>query len=66
MIHHKVTSSNIDSIAYKMGVLHVRFKNGGLYEYLGVSPEQFMSLKEAESVGKHLNGMCLKGKKVTT
>ncbi len=65
MIHHHVTSSNIESVAHKGTVLHVKFKHGGTYEYLDVSQEQFLGLKHAESVGKHLNSMGLKGKKVT-
>ena len=65
MKHHKVESSNIESVAHKGTVLHVKFKHGGTYEYLDVSPEKFEALKGAESVGKHLNQMGIKGKKVT-
>lgn len=65
MKHHSVTSSNVCSIAHKGTVLHVKFRHGGIYEYLNVSQEQFEELKGAESVGKHLNSMGLKGRKVT-
>ena len=65
MQHIKVTSSNITSVAHKGSVLHVRFKNGGLYEYQGISKDDFNDLVNAESVGRHLNQMGIKGKKVT-
>jgi hypothetical protein len=60
----KVLSSNIDSIGFEKGVMQVKFKNGGLYEYQGVTLEQFVALKSAESVGKHLNSMGIKAKRI--
>jgi hypothetical protein len=61
-----VVSSNIDSIGHENGVMRVKFKNGGTYEYQGVTPEQFVAMKSAESVGKHLNSMGIKGKRIDT
>lgn len=66
MKHHKVVSSNISSIAFDKGVMHVTFLNGGLYEYQGVTASQFSELREADSIGKHLNGMGIKGVKIET
>lgn len=64
IVHHQVSSSNIATVGFSEGVMEVRFKNGGLYRYEGVTLEQFVALKNAESVGRHLNGMGLKGKKI--
>jgi hypothetical protein len=61
MDHIKVQSSNIESVAHKGTVLHVRFKNGGLYEFMDVSKDQFNALVNAESPGKHFNSMGIKG-----
>ncbi len=64
MKHVSVTSSNIESIGFEKGVMQVKFKNGGLYAYQGVTLEQFVALKAAESIGKHLNSMGIKGKRI--
>jgi hypothetical protein len=60
MDHIQVSSSNIDSIGYdpETQVLAVKFKNGGLYHYHGVPPEEHSHLVNAPiegSHGKHLN-----------
>lgn len=50
----KVASSNIEAVDHDGGsTLRVRFKNGGVYEYQGVSEEAYQALLTAESVGKH-------------
>lgn len=67
MIYYTVTSSNIEAVGHSGHsgtTMHVTFKNGNTYEYHGVSFEQFQELKNAESVGKHLHGMKLTGKKM--
>jgi len=64
MQHHEVKSSMIESIAHKGTTLHVKFKGGATYEYQNVKPEQFQMLKNAPSVGQHLNKMGIKGVKL--
>lgn len=49
-----VESSNLESIGYT-GVLEVRFKGGGTYQYLGVPEDVYKKLLEAESKGAFLN-----------
>jgi hypothetical protein len=52
---HKVKSSNIESIGYDEGThrMRVKFSSGTLYEYEGVSKENYQKLRDAESVGSH-------------
>lgn len=61
MQHHGVKSSMVSSIAHKGDVLHVTFKGGKTYEYQGVSASQFHALQNADSIGRHLNAMKIKG-----
>lgn len=61
MKHHEINSSMAASIAHKGDTLHVTFKGGKTYEYKGVTAKQFEDLKSADSFGKHLNGMNIKG-----
>ena len=46
-----VSSSNLDCIGYKLGVLYVRFNSGQCYSYKGVPFDTFDALRNAESVG---------------
>jgi hypothetical protein len=55
MSWNKVKSSNIEAMAYVEGVVKVRFKNGTEYHYQGVPEEVFLSVVNAESVGKAFN-----------
>lgn len=55
-----VSSSNLDCIGYKLGVLYVRFKSGQCYSYKGVPFDTFDALRNAESVGSFF---CAKVKK---
>lgn len=50
-----VESSQIEGIGHspESNTLAMKFKNGGLYHYANVTPEDFAALKEAESVGSH-------------
>lgn len=52
-----VDSSNVGSIAFddKTQTICVKFKNGGLYSYIGASEEIYMGLVHANSVGQYLN-----------
>lgn len=51
-----VESSNVESVGYnpETETLHVRYKNGSLYEYAGVPQDTHEELMAAESVGQHL------------
>lgn len=60
---HPVESSSISAIGHKDGVLRVKYKNGGLYNFYGVTAEEFHHLKGAKSIGKHLNRMKIPGRK---
>lgn len=52
-----VTSSNVSHIGYDPASreLHITFKSGGTYSYGNTSPEEFMALKSAPSIGKHIH-----------
>jgi hypothetical protein len=50
-----VESSSIDSVGYEKNVLEVRFRNGGLYQYLDVPEEALAMLMRAESKGRFFN-----------
>ncbi len=51
----KVESSTVNAISYKNNILFVRFNNGGVYMYEGISEELYESFKNSESKGKFLN-----------
>lgn len=50
----EVSSSNLGRIAWKDEVLYVEFLRGAVYEYAGVPHHIFVSMQQAESVGKFL------------
>lgn len=50
-----VDSSSIDSVGYERNVLEVRFRNGGLYQYLDVPEQAVVALMRAESKGRFFN-----------
>lgn len=50
-----VTSSNIEAVGYDPGLLRIWFKNGSAFDYAGVTPEEYESLIQAGSIGKHFN-----------
>ena len=60
---HPVKSSNLTHIGYEDGKMHVTYKSGHTYEF-SVTPEQHKELMAAESHGKHLNKLGIKGTKV--
>lgn len=49
-----VASSNISSIGYENGTLHVAFHRGGLYAYYGVPESVYRSLMSSHSHGEYL------------
>ncbi len=64
MKHEPVKSSMIESLAHEGTTLHAKFKGGAVYEYQGVSPDQFHTLKHSASIGKHLNSMKITGRRI--
>ncbi len=48
-------SSNIAKIGHDGATLTIEFKNGGIYDYEGVTPEQHKALVNADSVGSHFH-----------
>lgn len=60
----EVESSNLRAIGYDPAtrVLHVRFKNGSLYEYTNVPQTIFEGLSQAQSKGAFLNQNVVKNK----
>lgn len=57
MKFHKVKSSMATGVAHKDDTLFVQFNSGKVYEYPGITDEQYTALKDSESFGKHLNAM---------
>jgi hypothetical protein len=53
----KVKSSNIAEVGYDPAsqALEVQFKNGGVFQYEGVPPQEVVNLHGAESIGKYLH-----------
>jgi hypothetical protein len=64
MKHTMVKSSNVKSIAYENGVMHVVYSSGDAYEFKGVSEEDHKKLMAAKSIGSHLHKMGIKGTKL--
>lgn len=52
-----VTSSNVKSVGHDKdsSTLEVEFSSGDLYQYDGVSQDEYAELLEAPSIGKHIN-----------
>lgn len=52
-----VSSSNIGTIGYEAETqtLEVEFLNGSIYQYAGVSVEEYEAMMNADSKGKYLN-----------
>lgn len=49
-----VKSSNIQSIGYADGVMHIEFRGGRLYSYTGPRVDaHYKALMQAESIGKY-------------
>lgn len=59
-----VASSNVDYVAWPVTgepLLIVKYKNGGVYGYLGVSRQKSVAVANAPSVGRYINQK-IKGK----
>lgn len=52
-----VSSSNVESVGYEetTETVYVRFLNGSLYIYKGVSKFEYENLRDAPSVGSYLH-----------
>lgn len=50
-----VSSSDISSIGYENGTLHIRFHSGGLYRYTNVPQSVYNGLMSAASHGKYFH-----------
>ena len=52
-----VSSSNISAIGYETetNTLEVEFLNGSVYQYAGVSVDEYEAMMNADSKGKYLN-----------
>lgn len=55
MVMHPVSSSDIASIGYEGGVLHIRFNSGGLYAYYDVPDSVYKGLMSASSHGRYFH-----------
>lgn len=57
MNYVKVSSSNVDAVAYDEGTktLGVRFKGGGEYHYFSVPESVYSGLISASSVGQYFD-----------
>jgi len=58
MPRQPVVSSNLSSVGYDavIATMEVAFRNGGIYQYLGVPPSIHAGLMTAASKGSYLNG----------
>ena len=67
MKHTPIRSSNLESTAHDPATqkMQVKFKNGGTYEWDGVSAEEHAALRAAGSPGAHLRYNFQKGSKVS-
>lgn len=52
-----VTSSRISSVGWEHEVLEVEFKNGDIYQYQGVSENEYKHFMNASSLGSALSDL---------
>lgn len=50
-----VRSSNISSVGYDNGLMHIRFNSGGVYAYYNVPQTVYNGLISAASVGSYFH-----------
>lgn len=55
MTMQPVSSSNIASIGYENGLLHIRFHSGGLYAYYNVPTSIYNGFMNASSHGSYFH-----------
>lgn len=60
---HPIISTSVSHVGHDGDTLHVTFKGTNkTYTYPGVSQDQFNALRQAKSVGKHLNASIMPGR----
>lgn len=60
---HPIISTSVSHVGLDGDTLHVTFKGTGkTYTYPGVSQDQFQKLRQAKSVGAHLNASIMPGR----
>lgn len=64
MTMQPVKSSNLTHVGHHGETLHVTFKGGVKYSYRPVTADQFQQLLDAESKGKFLLSLGIKGVKL--
>lgn len=52
-----VNSSNVEAIGYDSSneIVHVKFLDGSVYIYKGVTESEYLNLKSAASIGSYLH-----------
>lgn len=50
-----VTSTNISSVGYDRGTMHIRFNSGSLYAYYNVPSSVYNGLMSASSKGRYFH-----------
>lgn len=55
IVWETVSSSTVEKIAYMAGDLYVQFRSGKAYRYIAVPEAQVIALRNAKSIGAHLN-----------
>lgn len=53
----KVNSSIIDTIDYAGGLMTAKFKNGKVYQYEGVQPDDYRKIVTWASIGKEFKNI---------
>lgn len=52
LVPTQLLSDNLDVVGWRLGVLYIRFKSGGVYSYDKVPFDYYDTLKKVESAGK--------------
>lgn len=55
LVMKPVSSSDIASVGYENGTLHILFHSGGLYAYYNVPEQIYLGLIRAGSVGRYFH-----------
>lgn len=52
-----VQSSHIVSIGHKDGILEVEYNGGQVYQYHGITGDEFKQILSAKSIGSHMRSV---------
>ncbi len=55
MQRQPVLSSRISSVGWERDILEVQFKNGAIYQYYGVSYDEYIAFMNSPSLGSALS-----------